>query len=297
MNLIEDQNGVTHKQIFGSNIFDPATGIHKVLSGGIADGMATAIDPASFALDISFLPSDQVSIIVPPQLVAILDENNLRSLFAFDQLGAPRATAGAVTYGAVEEAVPPATYAVTYNANATGVTNMPANQTKTENVALTLRSTVPARSGYTFKGWATTSGGAAQYQPGDSYTANAALTLYAVWDVTPPATYAVTYNANASNVTNMPANQTKTENVALTLSSTVPVRTGYTFKGWATTSGATVAQYQPGDSYTANAAVALYAVWAQNASPPKIIPGTSYEATFFNWILFIVVFGWIWMRF
>jgi len=30
--------------------------------------------------------------------------------------------------------------------------------------------------------------------------------------------------------------------------------------------------------------------------PPNLIPGTNREATFLNWILFIVFFGWIWMR-
>ena len=72
-------------------------------------------------------------------------------------------------------------------------------------------------------------------------------------------TYTVSYNANGGN--GAPGNQTKTHNVNLTLSSTVPTRTGYAFQGWATSANATSANYQPGSVYSNNAAVTLYAVW------------------------------------
>ena len=71
--------------------------------------------------------------------------------------------------------------------------------------------------------------------------------------------YTVTYNAN--NGSGAPSIQVKNTGANLTLSSQRPTRTNYTFLGWATTSGATTAQYQPGGSYTANADVTLYAVW------------------------------------
>lgn len=73
------------------------------------------------------------------------------------------------------------TYAVTYNAN--GGTGAPGSQTKTHGVTLTLSSTVPTRANYIFQGWATSSTGAVAYQPGGSYTANAPVTLYAIWKV------------------------------------------------------------------------------------------------------------------
>ena len=80
--------------------------------------------------------------------------------------------------------------------------------------------------------------------------------------VSPVVEYTVNYDANGGS--GAPAAQIKTENVALTLSSTKPSRTGYTFLGWATSKTATSAQYQPGGSYTANATVTLYAVWQQD---------------------------------
>ena len=72
-----------------------------------------------------------------------------------------------------------AAYTVTYDAN--GGSGAPAAQTKTQNQSLTLSSTRPTRSGYTFAGWATSSNGSVQYQPGGTYTGNANLILYAVW--------------------------------------------------------------------------------------------------------------------
>lgn len=73
------------------------------------------------------------------------------------------------------------TYTVTYNAN--GGTGAPAAQTKTYGVNLTLTTSKPTRANYTFKGWATTATGAVAYQPGGLYTNNAAITLYAVWEL------------------------------------------------------------------------------------------------------------------
>ena len=93
----------------------------------------------------------------------------------------------------------------------------------------------------------------------------------------PPQTYAVNYNANdginASG--NAPLSQIKTQGVPLTLSSQIPTREGYTFKGWATTSTAVAAQYQPGGIYNADAAATLWAVWESNISQP-----TQYTLTF-----------------
>ena len=145
-------------------------------------------------------------------------------------------------------------YTISYDAN--GGSGAPASQTKIHGTALTLRSTSPTRSGYRFLGWATSSDAtAAQYQPGGRYTEEADVTLYAVWI----RVYTVSYNANGGS--GAPASQTKTHGTALTLSSTRPTREGYDFLGWATSSTATSAQYQPGGRYTIDASVTLYAVW------------------------------------
>lgn len=155
-------------------------------------------------------------------------------------------------------------YTIKYNAN--GGSGAPSSQTKWKNQALTLSSTKPTRTGYTFKNWNTAQGGGGtSYASGASYTANAAATLYAQWTAN---TYNVTYNANGGS--GAPSSQIKTYGVTLTLSSTKPTRTGYNFKGWATTANATTATYASGASYTANAAITLYAVWELAYKKPSI---------------------------
>lgn len=74
---------------------------------------------------------------------------------------------------------PARTYSVTYNAN--GGSGAPASQSKTYNVTLALSSTTPTRTGYTFLGWATSASGSVVYSAGASYSGNADLALYAVW--------------------------------------------------------------------------------------------------------------------
>ena len=93
----------------------------------------------------------------------------------------------------------------------------------------------------------------------------------------PARTYTISYNANGGS--GAPSSQTKTYNVALTLSSTTPTRDGYNFLGWSTSSTATSASYQPGGSYTGNGDATLYAVWELAASleddpDPEGVPST-----------------------
>ena len=144
---------------------------------------------------------------------------------------------------------------VSFDAN--GGTGAPASQTKIYGSILTLSSTRPTRTGYTFQGWSTTRNGAVSYQPGGSYGADQPVTMYAVWKAD---TYAVSYNANGG--TGAPASQTKTYGSPLTLSSQKPEREGFDFLGWAASANGSVS-YQPGSTYTDNSAVTLYAVWKQ----------------------------------
>lgn len=152
------------------------------------------------------------------------------------------------------------TYTVSFDAN--GGNGAPVAQTKTKGTDLTLSTKTPSRSGYTFAGWSTSSTASSPtYYPGGKYTNDASATLYAVW-VKTPSSYTVSYNANGGS--GAPSSQIKTENVSLTLSSTTPTRSGYKFLGWNTSSTATSATYQPGDVYTVNASMMLYAVWRKD---------------------------------
>lgn len=162
-------------------------------------------------------------------------------------------------------------YTITYNAN--GGTGAPSAQTKWKNATLTLSTTKPTRTGYSFQGWATSASGSVVYAAGASYTTNASTTLYAVWKAN---TYTVTYNANGG--TGAPSSQIKTYGVSLTLSTTKPTRTNYTFVGWGTSASATTATYFAGGTYSNNANVTLYAVWSLSYTPPRITDINVYRS-------------------
>ena len=150
------------------------------------------------------------------------------------------------------------TWTVSYNNN--GGTGTIANQTKTYGKALTLSNGSGfSKTGYILKSWNTNSAGTGTtYNLGASYTGNAALLLYAKWQID---TYTIYYNKNTTDtVSNMPNNQTKTYGKTLALSSNIPTRAGYGFQGWATSANGEVV-YAAGANYTANNNATLYAVW------------------------------------
>ncbi len=108
-------------------------------------------------------------------------------------------------------------YNVTFNANGNSVIGLPTNGSYNP-----LPSNTPTRSGYVFKGWATSAGGDVMYAPGAGISGD--LTLYAVW----VASYTVTFDSNGgSNV----ANATVESGDTVT-KPTDPTLSGYTFAGW-----------------------------------------------------------------
>ena len=154
-------------------------------------------------------------------------------------------------------------YTVRYYAN--GGTGAPSAQTKAVGQSIVLSKTAPGRTDYTFLGWATSASATTpQYQPGDSYDTDANLTLYAVWKRNGNT---ITYNANGGE--NPPVEQFKPAGETVTLSAVIPTRTGYTFLGWATSATATTARYQPGDRYSTDADLTLYALW-RITNPPTL---------------------------
>jgi uncharacterized repeat protein (TIGR02543 family) len=185
----------------------------------------------------------------------------------FTNTGGSNAPTGpSVSYGVWLNVSVPAlpSYAVLYNGN--GGTGAPGRQLKWKDQSLALSSTKPTRTGYTFVKWNTNRGGTGtSYNPGATYTANAAVTLYAVWKIN---TWTVSYNANGG--TGAPGSQTKTYGQTLTLSSTKPTRKLYNFKGWATSAGSNTPAYQARSAYTENASVTLYAIWEIAYIAPRI---------------------------
>ncbi len=169
--------------------------------------------------------------------------------------------AGCVTYPFMCEI--DRAYTITYNAN--NGQNAPSSQTKAVGQSIRLSTSVPTRNNYSFLGWATSASATTPtYQPGDTYSKDANLTLYAIWKQNGNTIH---YNANGGE--NPPADQFKRVGETITLSPDIPTRRGYTFLGWGTSASAATPTYQPGDRYSANADLTLYALW-RITNPPTL---------------------------
>ena len=151
-----------------------------------------------------------------------------------------------------------------YTANA-DVTLYAQWNSNTTTSAVTLPT--PTRSGYTFKGWGTSSTTSSGVT--GSYTPSSNVTLYAIWKLN---FFTITYNANGG--TDAPNAQIKTPGVALTLTTARPKYEDCLFLGWAESADATTAAYQPGDSFTKDADTTLYAVWLE---PDFVLPAALTE--------------------
>ena len=107
------------------------------------------------------------------------------------------------------------------------------------------------------------------YNPGDKYTANADLSLTAVWVKTK---FNITYNSSGGTSV---SNQVKTENVDITLSQ-APIKSGYIFAYWKDASNN---HYNAGATYTTNADLTLTAVWkVYSASDIYIMTDTEKQS-------------------
>lgn len=156
------------------------------------------------------------------------------------------------------------TYTVTYNLN--GGTGSAVTGTKIHGTPLIITSFQPTKSGYTFLGWAYTPDALSpNFVAGNTYTEDAQVTLYAVWTVK---RYIVAYDANGGAIA--PGAQYKIHDVPLTIVNIKPAREDYVFLGWALTSEEQTVAYQPGDTYSDNAELTLYAVWCEAASAAEI---------------------------
>lgn len=143
------------------------------------------------------------------------------------------------------------------------------------------RATV--NSGYQIVGWSKEANANPKtwdLNMGGTTACNKGTPIYLVAkDPNPQVTYTLTYDKNTTdNVTNMPETQTETNSkgyATFPLSGKIPVRNGYTFKGWQTGDGKTVA---PNVTLTKdNPTKTIYAVWEAKNPQPPLIPAPSYD--------------------
>lgn len=129
------------------------------------------------------------------------------------------------------------TYTVTFNKNGGTATT---TKTVYHGHTTTYPSSAGTKTGYTFKGWSTSSS-ATSGSTGTTPAITSNRTYYAAWLVN---TYTVTFNANGGS-----PNTTRTPTYGGSLTApTTPTRDGYDFIGW-------------GDSLTSTTAVAVPSTW------------------------------------
>ena len=114
-------------------------------------------------------------------------------------------------------------YEVKYNANSGS--GAPSTSYKKHGEDLTLSSTVPTRTGYSFNGWATSSDGNVVYNKGGKYTDNKSILLYANWTANK---YKLLYDENGGSACT-DKEVTYNQKIETLCSST---KTGYTLDGW-----------------------------------------------------------------
>jgi outer membrane protein OmpA-like peptidoglycan-associated protein len=160
---------------------------------------------------------------------------------------------------------PPATYTVSFDNNGHGVAVDPVT-----NVSMIAYGALPAQINddtSTFQGWSTTND-ATGILSGD-YTPTADSTLTAIWVVTAPVTYTVSFDTqgHGTGVDNI-------TNVSSITFSSLPTSTdsAWTLLGWSeTVGGETIST-----DYTPVADSTLYAIWVANPAP------TTFTVTFDN---------------
>ncbi len=199
------------------------------------------------------------------------------SLWCDSALSAPAVTKTGYTFFCWEPTVPatvPAantTYTAQWTANTYTVTFDPqSGSVSPTSLSVTYASTygtlpTPTRTGYTFGGWYTSTGGAGTKIDSTTTVAiTAAKTLYAKWTAN---TYTVIYDSNgASGGTT--ATSSHAYGTAKALSSNGFTKTGYTFAGWATDASGPVvysnAQSVSNLTTINGASITLFAVWTIN---------------------------------
>ncbi|AIC47075.1 InlB B-repeat-containing protein [Rhodoluna lacicola] len=226
--------------------------------------------PASFPADMRFQGSPDTARTNDPVDMAIVtyaDIETFRIKFGRDRAGSPNyygVAFKALDWGVTTPQTTGGTnYTISYNSNSPTSGSQSGTHVGAAGSTFTVLSAGTAvKTGYTFAGWATSSTATtADYTASSKVTMPGSnLTLYAVWT---PIKYTLTYNVNGgSGAPAAGSYETGTNNV--TLSSTVPTRTGYVFGGWDTVvnSGAGNVNYASGATYSMPASnTTLYAKW------------------------------------
>ena len=159
-------------------------------------------------------------------------------------------------------------YTLTYDGNGYTDGSIPSSEQVTYETSTTLPDgSTLTRTGYTFSGWNTQTGGG-----GDSYGAGASITmpagnvtLYAQWTIN---SYALSYSVNGGTGSVPEASTNYEYGATVTAANNTGgiSKTGYTFKGWNTEADGTGTSYSEGTAFSMpDRDVTLYAQWDINS--------------------------------
>ncbi len=169
-----------------------------------------------------------------------------------------------------------------------------------------------SREGYYFLGWAEEENATtAEYHEGEEYTPCNDVTLFAVWQAK---VYPVSYSGNGG--TGVPVEQAKIHDEPLVLSEEIPTRSSdlvntytilfnpnggsadeesltsnqmisYSFDSWNTEADGNGISYAPGESYTENEELTLYAQWdSRETTEAVVLPAATRDGYVLSgWVL------------
>ncbi len=128
------------------------------------------------------------------------------------------------------------------------------------NKSCTITSPIIKKAGYNVVGWNTDSNAmTSTWSQNTSKNINKSETYFPIVKLK---TYTIKYNANGGS--GAPSNQVKEHNKNITLSTSKPIRTGYTFVNWNTSSAGNGTSYSAGATYSGNSDITMYAQWRRN---------------------------------
>ena len=144
-------------------------------------------------------------------------------------------------------------YSIMYSAD--GATNVPGQQLKKDGTEITLSTQTPKKNNYSFIGWSVDKDdNDVEYRPGDTYSIDEDIVLFAVWSKD----NTITYDAQKGTVS--PSYSTYNAGESVTLPT--PERTGYDFLGWSKTRTAASGVYKGGQTCKFDPGnLILYAIW------------------------------------
>lgn len=150
----------------------------------------------------------------------------------------------------------------------TQASNMPDDQAVLLDISgkgsITLSNKKPTMTGYSFLKWQDKANASKEYDPGDTINFTSTMTelnLKAIWKAV---SVNVTYKKNDGTTANADVKTYEFGDAVSLAAVTEPTRTGYQFKGWGTTTNATVADFTEGTPIDFVTNKTVYAIWEAN---------------------------------